>query len=58
MAELDRQLGSAATISAAGSTSVAALQALEQYKKRDSSKGAFEAHPLLQQSIGQRLIAD
>ncbi|KIS68491.1 putative Autophagy-related protein 12 [Mycosarcoma maydis] len=36
--ELDRQLGSAATISAAGSTSVAALQALEQYKKRDSSK--------------------
>ncbi|GAC72986.1 protein conjugation factor [Moesziomyces antarcticus T-34] len=38
-AEHDRQLGSAATISYAGaSPSAAALQALEQYKKKDSSK--------------------
>ncbi|SPO46474.1 probable Autophagy-related protein 12 [Moesziomyces antarcticus] len=37
--EHDRQLGSAATISySAASPSAAALQALEQYKKKDSSK--------------------
>ena len=38
-AELDRQLGSAAAISSAGAPPAAALQALEQYKKKDSSKG-------------------
>ncbi|GAC93709.1 potential preautophagosome nucleating protein [Pseudozyma hubeiensis SY62] len=36
--DLDRQLESAATISTSASPSSAALQALEQYKKRDSSK--------------------
>ncbi|CDR87412.1 probable Autophagy-related protein 12 [Sporisorium scitamineum] len=36
--EADRQLSSAATISPTTSPSAAALQALEQYKKRDSSK--------------------
>ncbi|KAJ1035474.1 hypothetical protein NDA13_000887 [Ustilago tritici] len=36
--ELDRQLGAAAAISLLPSPSAVALQALEQYKKKDSSK--------------------
>ncbi|SJX63860.1 probable Autophagy-related protein 12 [Sporisorium reilianum f. sp. reilianum] len=36
--EADRQLGSAATISSTATPSAAAPQALEQYKKRNSSK--------------------
>ncbi|EST09624.1 Ubiquitin-like protein Atg12 [Kalmanozyma brasiliensis GHG001] len=35
---MDRQLGSAVSIASSGSPSAAALQALEQYKKKDASK--------------------
>lgn len=44
MVELDAQLGSAPTIASATTPSAAAVQALEQYKKKDSSKGVYPQH--------------